>query len=285
MKTNDINRHKPKSWVIFTILGIVAWIAIRGYRAKNYLEPDLPYYSGNYAQKKPRAGKTITVVTYNIWFGKDIRQAISDLQEIQSQHGLDVLLLQEMDEAGTEQIARELKLNYAYYPAAIEPTYDKNFGNAVLSRWPITESKKLMLPHKSLSNRMSRTATEARIHIQHREIVVYSLHTESVFTLPRFRKDQYRAVLRDIDPESRLAIVGGDFNSFTRRAADTVAKDFGEAGFVRGSQGSPYSVKKIGIELATDHIFTKGFTVEDAGTGVQALASDHLPIWVKLRLQ
>lgn len=284
MKTKDINRPKQKRCLVLAVFAIVAWIAIRGYRAKNYLEPDVPYYSGSYAQENPKSVKTITVVSYNIWFGKDIEQSISELQDIQSQHGLDILLLQEMDEAGTEQIARELGFNYVYYPAAIEPTYDKNFGNAVLSRWPITESKKLMLPHKSLSNRMSRTATQARIQIQRSEILVYSLHTESVFTLPRFRTDQYRTVLRDIDPESRLVIVGGDFNSFTSRAAEAITKDFSLAGFVQGSEGSPYSVKRMGIELTTDHIFTKGFVVENAGTWAEALASDHLPVWVSLRL-
>jgi hypothetical protein len=37
-----------------------------------------------------------------------------------------------MDEVSVKQIARVLNFNFVYIPAAIEPRYDKNFGNAIL---------------------------------------------------------------------------------------------------------------------------------------------------------
>jgi endonuclease/exonuclease/phosphatase family metal-dependent hydrolase len=111
-----------------------------------------------------------------VW--RSYRAALAELREIENQRALDIILLQEMDETGAEQIARELRLNYVYFPAAIEPTYDENFGNAILS--------------------------------------------ESVFTLPKFRKEQYTSILQDIDPEAEFVIVGGDFNSFTQEAVDEI---------------------------------------------------------------
>ena len=173
-------------------------------------------------------------------------------------------------------------MNYVYFPAAIEPTYDKNFGNAILSRWPIIDSQKLILPHKSFSNRMNRIATGATIRIPGDNILVYSLHTESVFSLSRYRKEQYTAVLDDVNPDAKLVIVGGDFNSFTKATVEELEDVYKQAGFVRASKDSGSTVVKYGIELSSDHIFAKGFVVEETGKLIGATASDHLPIWVTL---
>jgi endonuclease/exonuclease/phosphatase family metal-dependent hydrolase len=259
--------------------------AIQAYTAKNYSDPNYPFYSGNYAAETPKPVEALTVVSYNIWFAENIDQALAELKEIRSQKELDIVLLQEMDETGTERIARELQLNYVYFPAAIEPTYNKNFGNAILSRWPIVDSRKLILPHKSLSNRMNRIATRAIVRIHDTDILVYSLHTESIFTLPQFREDQYTAVLEDIGPEDHLVIVGGDFNSFTEADVSKIEEDYRQAGFMKVSEASGYTMAKYGIEFSSDHIFAKGFVLEEAGKLEGATASDHLPIWINLMLK
>jgi endonuclease/exonuclease/phosphatase family metal-dependent hydrolase len=228
--------------------------------------------------------KALTVVSYNIYFAENIDQALSELREIRSQKELDIVLLQEMDEVGTERIARELQMNYVYYPAAIEPTYGKNFGNAILSRWTIVDSRKLILPHRSFSNRMNRIATRATIRIHGVDVLVYSIHTESIFTLSQFREDQYTAVLDDVGSEAKLVIVGGDFNSFTKANVKKLEDDYRQAGFTRASDGSGYTFAKYGIEMFSDHIFAKGFVVEETGKIARTTASDHLPIWVTLML-
>jgi endonuclease/exonuclease/phosphatase family metal-dependent hydrolase len=283
MKPINFSNRKRKWLLAFVILGLVVSLpAIEAYTAINYPDPNLPYYEGDFAAKNPKLVEALTIVSYNIWFGGNIDQALSEIKEIRSQKTLDVVLLQEMDEVGTDQIARELQMNYVYFPAAIEPTYDKNFGNAILSRWPISDPQKIILPHKSLSNRMNRIATRATIRIPGADILVYSLHTESVFTVPWYRKDQYRAVLDDIGSEANLVVVGGDFNSFTQAAVKELEDDFWQAGLVRVSKGSGSTVIKYGIELSSDHIFAKGFVLEETGKMAGATASDHLPIWVTL---
>lgn len=277
------NREKRKKLAVFAVVGLILLVTVlQAYTAQNYTEEDSPFYSGNYATDGLQPVETLTVVSYNIWFGDNIDQALSELREIQTQRTLDIILLQEMGEIGVEQIARELQMNYVYFPAAIEPTYDENFGNAILSRWPIIDPQKLILPHKSLSNRMNRIATRATIQIQGMDILVYSVHTESVFTLPKFREDQYTAILQDMDPEAEFVIVGGDFNSFTQTAVEEIEKRYQDAGLSRVSKGGGYSVVKFGIGLSTDHIFAKGFMVREVGTLAGATASDHLPIWVTI---
>lgn len=258
--------------------------ALQTYTAKNYPDPNQPFFSGEYAVDPPKTAETLTVVSYNIWFGLDTDQALLELKEIDAQKEIDIILLQEVDEVGVEQIARGLRMNYIYYPSAVEPTYDKNFGNAVLSRWEILDSQKLILPHKSLSNRMNRIATRATIRVYRSDILVYSIHTESIFTLPRFREDQYRAVLNDSGSADKI-IIGGDFNSFTESDVKEIENAYTQTGFTRVSEGGGHTVIKYGVEVTTDHIFAKGFVLKEAGTLADATASDHLPIWVTLKLQ
>src|SRR5687767_14015688 len=263
MKPNNFSNRKRL--LTFIIIGVIVLLsAIQAYTAKNYPDQNYPYYFGNYAVAGLKPVETLTVVSYNIGFAENIDQAVLEMEELKSQKELNILLLQEMDEVGTEQIARELQLNYIYFPAAIEPTYDKNFGNAVLSRWAIVDSQKLILRQKSLSNRMNRIATRALIRIHDTDILVYSVHTESIFTLPQFREDQYTAVLEDIGSEDPLVIMGGDFNSFTEADVSKIEEDYRGASYTRASKASGYTMAKYGIEFSSDHIFAKGFDVQEA---------------------
>ena len=56
-------------------------------------------------------GGAIKVVSYNISFAEHIDLAIQELGEFED---ADVILLQEMDEAGTELVAKSLKYDYVY---------------------------------------------------------------------------------------------------------------------------------------------------------------------------
>jgi endonuclease/exonuclease/phosphatase (EEP) superfamily protein YafD len=62
--------------------------------------------------------------------------------------------------------------------------------------------------------------------------------------LPQFRKDQYTAVINDIDPEAKLVIVGGDFNSFTASEVEEIEEVYSQAGFMRASEDSGYTIVK-----------------------------------------
>jgi endonuclease/exonuclease/phosphatase family metal-dependent hydrolase len=273
-------------WVYVFSLILILVVAYQAYAAKNYLDPNAPFYSGNYARGEPdHFVEAITVVSYNIGYALNIDRAIAEIRQIRSQKGLDILLLQEMDEPGMEQIARDLQLNYVYYPAALESTYRKDFGNAVLSSWPITASQKLILPHISFSNRMKRVATRATILINGENLLAYSIHTEPVFILPQFKEDQCTYVLKDLDPKARWVIVGGDFNSFTQGDIDKIEMHYRRAGFERASGGSGYTFSRWGLKMSPDHIFTKGFVVKEKDKIAEATASDHLPLWVRLMLE
>ena len=78
--------------------------------ATNYADPLGPRFSGSYAEPAGAPPDALSVASYNIQYARNVPQAIADLRALEP--ALDVLLLQEMDEAGTEQIARALALNY-----------------------------------------------------------------------------------------------------------------------------------------------------------------------------
>ena len=127
-----------------------------------------PRFEGHYAPKAPLAAPArspIRLVTFNIKLAREIDRAIEVLQE-DSLRGADVLILQEMDEAGVDRIARALGLNYAYYPSSIHPASGHYFGPAVLSRWPIERSWKLLLPHRGWTRGQRRTATAAILQVR-----------------------------------------------------------------------------------------------------------------------
>jgi endonuclease/exonuclease/phosphatase family metal-dependent hydrolase len=192
----------------------------------------------------------------------------------------DVVALQEMDDAGTETIARALSLNYVYYPGAVHPKTRKNFGNALLTRWPVEADAKLVLPHPGKFRKMVRIAVAATIRIRDVPVRCYSLHLETPFAVNADqRRDQAAAVVKDAEPFPRV-IVAGDFNN-----ESVVATAFQAAGFAWATRGLGHTIS----HFSWDHVFARGLKLRDfasAGVVTQSRGvSDHHPVWVELVLE
>ncbi len=67
-------------------------------------------------------------------------------------------------------------MNYVYYPASRRRNSASDVGNAILSPWPILESRKLLQPHTSRILHRARAAATARVHVAGRAFRVYSIH-------------------------------------------------------------------------------------------------------------
>jgi endonuclease/exonuclease/phosphatase family metal-dependent hydrolase len=270
------------------LLSIFVGLLATGYStvdltAHNYADPAGPHFSGRYATPPRTVPRSVTVLSYNIQFSRNVPQAIGELRSRFGRELPDILLLQEMDETGTEQIARALGLNYVYYPVAIHPQSGTNFGNAVLARWPIADAQKVILPHQSLGSSMNRAAVRATIQMGNRDIVAYSVHTETIVALPALWQEQVAAVAEHVDDEAALVIVGGDFNTITAGNRQVVVDRFAARGLGYASDGSGHTLTRFRIPATTDHIFSRGFIVSDVGKMDDATASDHLPLWVTLK--
>ena len=251
----------------------------------NYIDPDGPKYTGKFAPAKPDYGGTIKVLSFNIKFSKKIDRAIYELTEFQNLKHADILLLQEMDHEGTKSIAKELKYNYIYYPASIHTRHKKDFGNAILSKWPMENEKKIILPHSSIRTKQKRIAISAMVKINRFEILTYSIHTEGFWLSNTNKKNQIDSIANSIPSDLEYVIVGGDFNTIGSSSNKEAEKVFIDCGFVCASK-TIGSTAKIGPFKGTlDHIFTRGVQVIGSGKLEQTEASDHFPFWVVLKLE
>ena len=158
-----------------TPVSLVASLLLAGCaHTVNLLNPTTPKFEGSYAPAAARPEPTrLRVVSFNVKLADDIAGAIKVLQTGELANA-DVVALQEMDDSGTERIARALHLNYVYYPGSIHPTRNRYFGPAILTRWPIVESRKLLLPYEAPFRHQRRTATAATINVNGSCVRVYA---------------------------------------------------------------------------------------------------------------
>ncbi len=220
----------------------------------------------------------LRLVTFNIQYARAIDSAIAVLRSAEPLRHADIITLQEMDAPGTSRIADALGMSYVYYPATIHPATNRDFGNAILSRWPIRDDHKIILPHLARFEKTQRIATAATILVGHDTVRVYSVHLGTIVDEgPGARRDQVHAVLQDA-ARYRRVIVGGDMNSHG------IGNEFRAAGYAWPTEHNPRTAKLWNL----DHIFLCGLTIADsASTGVvQQIrhASDHRPVWALVSL-
>jgi endonuclease/exonuclease/phosphatase family metal-dependent hydrolase len=238
-----------------------------------------PRFTGGHNRPERPAARALRIVTFNVKFSRHIDRALRLFEKSQALQDLDILALQEMDEAGVEKIARRLGLNYVYYPAVVHSAHGKNFGNALLSPWRILEDQKIFLPHSGQIEKMQRIAVAATFKIGKRKFRAYSLHLGTALEiLPRQRKHQVETVLADAERFSGPIIIFGDMN----------ARGIGRFLERQGYFWATKTVRRTISLFAWDHIFIRNFEGSPRGeVGVvkdNRQASDHKPVWMVLRL-
>jgi len=254
-------------------LAVLALALLSCARTFNYVDPSTPRYA-NSRQAPADPEPAIRIVSFNIQYSRHIDEAIHLLQEDPQLRDADLVLLQEMDEVGTERIADALSFNYVYYPAVLHPTPKHDFGNAILSRWPIRDDRKIILPHLAMLRKSQRIATAGTVTIQGLPVRVYSLQLALPFLVSgKGRREQLETVLADTLGGPERVIIAGDLNS--HGIGDVIAR----AGF-------SWPTEHLGAtshHLDLDHIFVKGFLPagEPAAGAVHDNrgASDHRPVW------
>lgn len=251
---------------------------------EDYTDPKGPLFQARYAKESPEFTGFLRVVTYNIKLSEELEQAIQELSHEPELIDADVILLQEMDSAGVEIMAKILKYDYVYYPAAFRGWDNKGFGNAVLSRWPIIGHQKIVLPHENPIRKMHRNAVIATLRVGDYEILTCSIHTEIPLLSQVKRLEQSEALLESLAENSPYVVVGGDFNTDTQYIVRETERLFRKSGFVWANKGIGPTAQGL-IDFEFDFIFVRGLEVLESGKVEGARASDHLPVWTTLRLK
>ncbi|MCP4362999.1 MAG: hypothetical protein GY796_33760 [Chloroflexi bacterium] len=271
--------------MIYIVVVLVSLAGLMGCQgAENYNDLSGPLFVGNYAPEQIEDNGCIKIITWNIKFAENVTQALAELESVPELQEVDFLLLQEMDETAVETMAQTLAYNHVYFPASLHPQNGKNFGNAILSKWPLSNPQKLLLPHENPTNAQTRIATKATAAMGGREILLYSVHTETVWLGEEKRLQQVDVIVNDIADENTWVIVGGDFNTVQEDEVTAVTERFATIDLRRVSVGAEPTVKRFGLEFSADHIFARDGTLSDNGVWSDTEASDHYPVWVVLDL-
>jgi endonuclease/exonuclease/phosphatase family metal-dependent hydrolase len=246
----------------------------------NLLNPTSPKFEGSFAPPLPAgtdSARPLKVVAWNVKLADNIGAAIQVLQDSVLREA-DIITLEEMDESGADRIAQALRLNYVYYPGSIHPTRHRYFGPALLTRWPIEKSWKLLLPHEGGLRHQRRTATAALVRVRGIRLRIYAVHLETPYRSTRQRlRDQVDAILNDASSMSGPVVIAGDFNSQA-------------IGGYLEHRGFAWLTKRVGRTIrffSWDHIFVRGVPISSVTAGKVTDvhgASDHLPVWGRLVL-
>ena len=216
------------------------------------------------------------VVTLNVQFGRRVAEACQLFARHRDLARADLVLLQEMDRGGTETVAVSLAMRHVYYPACVHARTGRDFGNAVLSRWPLGGGEKIELPHRSLHDGSARAATVATVDTPAGPVAVASVHLATRFEMtPWARRRQLAALLHHLHLRGRdRVVVGGDFNSH-RIGRIAIAEGFGWTTHPLGG--------RLGRWRAIDHIVVRGLRASAVGRVLDTRdATDHPAVWADL---
>jgi endonuclease/exonuclease/phosphatase family metal-dependent hydrolase len=225
-------------------------------------------------------------MTYNIHHGqgRDGRVDLDRICAVIAQARPDVVALQEVDSGLTRSgwidqgaaIASEFDMTHtAGHNWFLE---EGAYGNAVLSRWPVTPLGNVDL---SVSGREPRGCLVTRVHADGGEIVVGSVHLGLGL---RERRRQCATLLRrfeSVSPDAPIILMG-DFNALPlsavcRRFRERFSDAFRAAG--NGPAGT-YGIGSVAFRLdyiyVTDRLRPLGVTVPR--TAATRMASDHFPV-------
>ncbi len=240
----------------------------------------------------------IKIVSYNIRWrsGDDLKKLNKLLQEDPEIGSAAILALQEVDRrkkrTGHSNVAKlmadELGMHYAWAaPPAAKPSDEEETGVAILSAYPLSEARRIVLPHEG-PNKRRRVAIGATVELPDQKWRVYSVHAETRISVDK-KLEQFKAILQDLAqyPATMPAIVMGDLNTWQANADTKTIKLFTEAG-MRTPFGGHSTFKRriliMPIEFRLDWVWLRGLEAASYGIDREVKVSDHWPLWTNVRL-
>src|ERR1700752_962858 len=260
--------------------------------------PLLESGQGTKLRKRTTAPTEIKVLSYNIRWrsGEDLKDMIKLLKEDPEIGGASILALQEVDRRKkrsgnnntAKMIADELGLHYAWAaPPTAKPTDEEETGVAILSVYPLSDVKRIVLPHAGPGHRR-RVALGATIEVENRQWRLYSAHAETRIKLDK-KLEQFKAVLDDLAqyPKDMPAIIMGDLNTWEPNAHVKVTKFFSNAGLKTPFDGRKTFKRRIlfvPLELKLDWVWLRGLEAASCGIDREIEISDHFPLWTNVKM-
>ena len=245
----------------------------------------------------PARPATIKVVSYNIRWrgGDDLRKLIALLRNDPEIGQAAIIGLQEVDRnrkrtgnVNTVRLmAEELGMYYAWAapppPAKAKKPQEEETGVALLSPYPLTDVRRLVLPNEGPNGRR-RAAIGATIRIGDASLRVYSVHGETRIPVPQ-KIEALQAVLDDLASydKSMPTIVLGDFNTIEAEAVRDVTLLFTKAGFNTPFTNNEETWRTFLVRLKLDWLWLRNLQSIAHGIDREIDLSDHWPLWTTVR--
>ena len=221
-------------------------------------------------------------MTFNIHQGFNAGQvpSLDMLVDVIAGESPDVLVLQEVvrgwmvDEQhdALSVLAERLRMPYVF-----SPNIGDLYGNAILSRVPMTDVKRVHFAIQPSAKHQPRGAVGVRIG----DVLIVTTHLDEVADSSSIRQEQVRTILREWDGE-KVAIVAGDMN------AEPGALEMGlfsEAGYGDLAEPAGPTTTMDDPPKRIDYIWGIGVISSSPHTVMALGASDHRAVVVNVRTQ
>ena len=232
------------------------------------------------ATEDPR--NTFRVMTYNIHQGFNAGQvpSLDMLVDVISRESPDVLVLQEVvrgwmiDEQhdALSVLAERLGMPYVF-----GPNIGDLYGNAILSRFPMTDVKRIHFAVQPSARHQPRGAVGVRIG----DVLIVTTHLDDVSDSGSIRQEQVRTILREWDGE-KVAIVAGDMNA---EPGELEMGLFSEAGYGDLAEPAGATTTMDDPPKRIDYIWGIGVIGSSPHTVMALGASDHRAVVVNVTKQ
>ncbi len=227
--------------------------------------------------EEPR--NTFRVMTYNIHQGFNAGQvpSLDALVDVISRESPDVLMLQEVvrgwmideqhDALGV--LAERLGMPYVF-----GPNIGDLYGNAILSRFPMTDIKRVHYAVQPSAKHQPRGAVGVRIG----DVLIVTTHLDEIADSSSIRQEQVRTILREWDG-AKVAIVAGDMNA---EPGDLEMALFSEAGYGDLAEPAGPTTTMDNPPKRIDYIWGIGVIGSSPHTVMALGASDHRAVVVNV---
>lgn len=173
-------------------------------------------------------------------------------------------------------LAHRLGGHWAFAPAA-----DRQFGNMLLSRWPLADVRRVELPQAGGTQARSMLSTTVTTPLG--DLTVMSVHLEDGAGRAAVRHEQVPVLLATLDALESPLVFGGDLNA--EPTSDEITAITG-AGYVSAIDdvGDPSAMTQPSVvpDRRIDWLFGDGVRFLTAEVLVDEQQSDHLPVLVTL---
>jgi endonuclease/exonuclease/phosphatase family metal-dependent hydrolase len=239
----------------------------------------------------------LRVLSYNIHKcigGVDRRYEPSRVIDVIRALDTDVLMLQEVDAGVTrsrhdkqvEVLGDELGMPYRTWYPNVDVRGGGQYGNAILSRYPLIESSNISLTQRF---KKPRSVLHGVIRVRHddidRTLHVFNMH----LGLARYERRRQLEMFLACHPFAHLhhdtpVVVGGDLNDVYGGLGELLAP----SGF-RGIERRPLTFPAWGPLRALDAIFVRGnvdfLRLARCDSSLARRASDHRPLIADVRIR